>query len=439
MAKHTVDVSLTGQFTNQTVALILAGGRGSRLFGLTDHRAKPAVYFGGRFRIIDFALSNCINSGLNRIGVITQYKAHSLLRHIQRGWSFMNLERNQFIDMLPARQQLEEAHWYRGTADAVYQNLGLIRHHYSPKYIVILAGDHVYKMNYANMLLDHIESGGECTIGCIEVPRSMAHAFGVMEVDPNFKIIEFVEKPTQPPTLPDNINMSLASMGIYIFNADYLYKLLENDTTNPSYSFDFGNDLIPHMVNEGVVYAHPFSRSCMSKDTNNEDYWRDVGTIDSYWEANMDLVSEHPQLNIDDDTWPIRSCSEQLNPTRFIQDDSNGECVVKNSLIASGSMIKNALLVKSILFSKVAIESGTRIESSVILPEVTVGKGCRLKHCVVDRCCVIPDGMVIGEDVALDAQRFYCSPNGVILVTPPMLKALQKAVKNSLVAVAQTN
>lgn len=422
MTNTIIDSSLISQLPRHTVALVLAGGRGSRLHGLTDGRAKPAVHFGGRYRIIDFALSNCINSGINRIGVITQYKAHSLLRHIQRGWSFLNMERNEFIDMLPARQQLDEGYWYRGTADSVYQNMNVMRESYNPKYVLILAGDHIYKMNYLNMLIDHINYGGECTVACIEVEREEARAFGVMSVDNNFKITQFVEKPDNPNGMPGKPNTALVSMGIYIFNADYLYAMLERELQDPNSSYDFGKDMIPHAVKHGKAYAHTFNRSCVRKEAVGEAYWRDVGTIDSYWEANMDLVSQNPQLDLDDNFWPIHSCLEPLSPTKFIQNEGSIQNRLQNTQISGGCTIENAELVDSIIFHRVKIGSGSSIKSSVLLPEVTIGKNCRLDRCIIDRGCQIPDELVIGEDAIFDALHFYRSPNGIVLITPKMLE-----------------
>lgn len=417
-----IDSALISQLPRHTIALILAGGRGSRLHGLTDNRAKPAVPFGGRFRIIDFALSNCINSGINRIGVITQYKAHSLLRHIQRGWSFLNTERDEFIDMLPARQQLDEGHWYRGTADSVYQNMEVMRRHYHPKYVLILAGDHIYKMNYLNMLIDHINLGGECTVGCIEIKREEASAFGVMSVDNNFKIVEFAEKPDNPQGMPDNPNVALASMGIYIFNADYLYNILEKELENPNSSYDFGKDLIPYTVNQGKAYAHTFNRSCVRKDAKDEVYWRDVGTIDSYWEANMDLISKNPKLDLNDNFWPIHTYNKSYNPTHFIQTNGAAKNLLQNSLVSGGCRIEDSQITDSILFHNINVGSNCTIDSSILFPRVNIGSHCRLSRCIIDRECEIPDGMVIGEDPISDALHFYRSPNGIVLITPAMLE-----------------
>lgn len=427
MTQSVTDIALLSQLTQRTVALVLAGGRGTRLHGLTDGRSKPSVYFGSRFRIIDFALSNCLNSGLNRVGVITQYKAHSLLRHIQRGWSFLHHNRNEFIDMLPARQQLEEGYWYRGTADAVYQNISLMKQHYRPEYVVILAGDHIYKMNYAQMLLDHVKSGALCTVGCIEVPRDQASAFGVMAVNKQLKITRFEEKPKNPPAMPGNDKMSLASMGIYVFNADFLYQTLEAEQTRPDTTFDFGKDIIPAAAQAGVAYAHPFSRSCMSRTPSGEAYWRDVGTVDAYWEANIDLISARPQLNLFDDNWPIHSYTGQQAPARFNQSPNHISNHVDNSLIAGGCVIDSAQIVHSVLSANVRVAPDSRIEESVILPGVTIGQNCRLSRCIIDRGCIIPAGTVVGEDPYEDARRFHRSPQGVVLITQQDMEKLVKA------------
>lgn len=429
---HTrIDSSLISQLPRHTVALILAGGRGSRLHGLTDNRAKPAVYFGGRFRIIDFALSNCINSGINRIGVVTQYKPHSLLRHIQHSWSFLNPERNEFIDLLPASQQLNEDYWYRGTADAVYQNMGIMRDHYSCKYVLVLAGDHIYKMNYTNMLIDHINQGGQCTVACLEVDKEEARGFGVMHVNDKYQITNFIEKPDDPPTIPSKPDTSLASMGIYIFNADYLYKLLEQQLEIPGSSYDFGNDLIPYAVQQGTAYAHIFERSCVRKESQNGVYWRDVGTIDSYWEANMDLLSPTSHLDLSDAHWPIRSGFTTTQPTHFIQHPDAPKNQLQNSLIAGGCTIEDAKINDSILFHNVRIKPKSIVDSSIIFPQTTIGHRCRLRNCIIDKGCHIPDGMVIGENSALDAQYFYRSPKGIVLVTPDMLEKLQTTIQVS--------
>ncbi len=407
----------------RTIALVLAGGRGSRLKQLTDRRAKPAVYFGGKFRIVDFALSNCVNSGIRRIGVITQYKSHSLLRHLQRGWSFLRAELNEMVDLLPAQQRVDEEHWYRGTADAIYQNLDIIQSS-KPEYVVVLAGDHVYKMDYSLMLKDHVDSGAGCTVGCIEVPRAEASAFGVMAVDGTRKITEFVEKPADPPPMPGNDAVSLASMGIYIFDSKYLYDLLEDDIANPNSSHDFGKDVIPRVVREGRAIAHPFSMSCVSSTPDAVPYWRDVGTIDAFWEANLDLASVTPELDIYDTNWPIWTSQRQLPPAKFVQDADGKHGQAINTMVSGGCIVSGSIVSNSVLFSSVRVHSFCVIDQAVLLPEVTIGRGCRLSRVVVDRGCTVPEGLVIGEDPVADAARFERTENGVVLVTKDMLMKL---------------
>ncbi|MEQ1535159.1 MAG: glucose-1-phosphate adenylyltransferase [Burkholderiaceae bacterium] len=404
------------------VALVLAGGRGSRLMNLTDRRAKPAVYFGGKFRIIDFALSNCLNSGIRRIGVITQYKSHSLLRHLQRGWAFLKTEMNEFVDLLPAQQRNDDESWYRGTADAVYQNHDILES-YGAKYIVVLAGDHIYKMNYALMLADHVAKGRQCTVGCLAVPRAEATAFGVMAVDENSLITEFLEKPADPPLMPGSTDMSLASMGIYIFNAEYLYKELERDMADPDSDHDFGKDIIPRAVRNGDAAAHPFSISAVTSDENEEPYWRDVGTIDAYWDANIDLTATEPKLNLYDKKWPIWTYQAQLPPAKFVHNQPD-RCGMAIESVVSGGCIVSGKVFRTILFSSVRVHSYAEVNWSVLLPEVQIGRGARITRAVIDRGCHIPDGMVIGEDAALDEKRFHRSENGITLVTMEMLKKL---------------
>lgn len=408
----------------RTLALVLAGGRGSRLKDLTDRRAKPAVHFGGKFRIIDFALSNCLNSGIRRIGVITQYKSHSLLRHLQRGWSFLRNEMNEFVDLLPAQQRMDDEHWYRGTADAIYQNLDIIRNSTPPEYIVVLAGDHVYKMDYSIMLADHIASGKQLTVGCIEVSRQEATAFGVMAIDEQRSITSFVEKPADPPTMPGRADTSLASMGIYIFSADYLYRLLEEDAADPASSHDFGKDVVPRAVAEGQALAHPFSLSAISNPPYSKAYWRDVGTVDAYWAANLDLASTTPELNMYDRDWPIWTYQEQLAPAKFVHDDEGRRGMALNSLVSGGCIVSGSTVSNSVLFSNILVRSYSVIDQAVILPDVHVGRHCRLSKVVIDRRCRIPEGLVIGEDPELDAKRFFRSESGVVLVTRKMLAAL---------------
>ncbi len=418
--------ALSRRLPKKTIALVLAGGRGSRLQQLTDKRAKPAVYFGGKFRIIDFVLSNCLNSGIRRIGVVTQYKSHSLLRHLQRGWSFLRGEMNEFIDLLPAQQRVNEEHWYRGTADAVFQNIDILRS-YDPEYVLVLAGDHIYKMDYSLMLLDHAALGAGCTVGCIEVPREEASAFGVMAVDEARKVTAFVEKPADPPSIPGRPGVTLASMGIYAFNADYLYRLLEEDLADPNSSHDFGKDIIPRVVAEGRAVAHPFSMSAIPSANGSEGYWRDVGTVDAFWSANLDLASISPELNIYDRDWPIWTHQEQLPPAKFVFDSDGRHGMAVNVLVSGGCIVSGSHVAASVLFSNVRIHSFCHIDQAVILPYSEVGENCRLTKVVIDRGCKIPAGMVIGEDAELDAQRFFRSDTGVVLVTHDMLAALGAA------------
>jgi glucose-1-phosphate adenylyltransferase len=409
----------------RSLALVLAGGRGSRLRDLTNVRAKQAVHFGGKFRIIDFALSNCLNSGIRRIGVITQYKSHSLLRHLQRGWSFLRNEMNEFVDLLPAQQRIDEEHWYQGTADAVYQNLDIIRNNpRAPEYIVILAGDHVYKMDYLVMLADHVASGRGVTVGCIEVPCDEARAFGVMAVNDQRHITAFVEKPADPPAMPDNPAMALASMGIYVFTANYLYRLLEDDAANPASSHDFGKDLIPRAVAENQALAHPFTLSAIATPPFSGPYWRDVGTVDAYWAANLDLASTTPALNMYDKDWPIWTYQEQLAPAKFVHDldGRRGEAI--NSLVSAGCIVSGSVVRNSVLFSNILVRSFCEIDQAVVLPDVQINRHCRLSKVVIDRGCKLPAGLVVGENAELDAQRFHRTEGGVVLVTQQMLQAL---------------
>jgi glucose-1-phosphate adenylyltransferase len=411
------------RLTPRALALVLAGGRGSRLKQLTDRRAKPAVFFGGKFRIIDFAMSNCLNSGVRRIAVLTQYKAHSLLRHLQMGWSFLRPEMNEFLDLLPAQQRLDEATWYRGTADAVYQNFDIFRAA-GPEFFVILAGDHIYKMDYSNMLADHVEKGADCTVACVEVPLQQASDFGVMSVDPSMRIADFLEKPKNPPALPGKPDRVLASMGIYIFNAEFLYAELERDHRDPASSHDFGKDVIPNLVGRGLAVAHSFEDSCVKTTPEAETYWRDVGTIDAYWAANLDLVTPVPSLDIYDPNWPIWTYQQQLPPAKFVFDDPDRRGMAVDSMVSGGCIISGATVRRSLLFSQCRVNSHAETREAVLLPDVDVGRHTRLTKVVVDRGVRIPEGLVIGEDAALDARRFLCSEGGVTLVTAEMLAAL---------------
>lgn len=413
-------MNLTRELPKRTIALVLAGGRGSRLQDLTDRRAKPAVYFGGKFRIIDFTLSNCINSGIRRIGVLTQYKSHSLLRHLQRGWNFLRGEHNEFIDLLPAQQRVDEAFWYRGTADAISQNIDILRA-YGPEYILVLAGDHIYKQDYSLMLLDHVESGAKCTVGCIEVPRMEATALGVMHVDEDRRITAFLEKPKDPPAIPGKPDRALGSMGIYVFGAEYLYKLLEEDMADPASDHDFGKNVIPRVVSEGGAVAHPLNLSSIPSGARNRPYWRDVGTVDAFWAANLDLAADLPELNLYDRDWPVWTYQEQLPPAKFVPDESglNGE--TSNVLISGGCIVVGSNIRRAVLFSNVRVEACCTIHEAVVMPDTRIGRGCRLRKVVIDRGCSIPDGMVIGEDAEEDRKRFHRTDNGVVLITREML------------------
>ena len=417
-----IDVAQGLDLPRRAVALVLAGGRGSRLKNLTDSRAKPAVYFGGKFRIVDFALSNCMNSGIRRIGVITQYKSHSLLRHLQRGWAFLKSEMNEFVDLLPAQQRVDEESWYRGTADAVYQNQDILAA-YRADYVVILAGDHIYKQNYALMLADHVALGREVTVGCIEVDSDEAKAFGVMAIDADRRIVDFVEKPPEPPTIPGKPGRSLASMGIYIFNARYLYRELERDMADPTSSHDFGKDIIPRMVKAGVAVAHPFELSCVGGKPGLPPYWRDVGTIDAYWDANIDLTATDPQLNLYDTNWPIWTYQAQLPPAKFVHNEPDRRGMAVESLVSGGCIVSGSVF-RTVLFSQVRVHSHSTVNWSVLLPGVQVGRHARITRAVIDRDCVIPDRLVIGEDPVADAARFFRTESGITLVTRDMLRDL---------------
>jgi glucose-1-phosphate adenylyltransferase len=411
------------RLARRTIALVLAGGRGTRLKQLTDRRAKPAVFFGGKFRIIDFVLSNCINSNIRRIAVLTQYKAHSLIRHLQMGWSFLRPEMNEFLDLLPAQQRLEEATWYRGTADAVYQNFDILQAA-RPEFFVVLAGDHIYKMDYSNMLNDMRAKGADCVVGCAEVPIAEASDFGVMAVDASMRIVDFLEKPPAPPAMPGKPGVALASMGIYAFSANFLYAELQRDHDDPNSSHDFGKDVIPHLVGRGLAVAHHFEESCVTTTPQSEPYWRDVGTIDAYWAANLDLVRPTPQLDIYDRNWPVWTYQQQLPPAKFIFDDGDRRDVAVDSMVSGGCIVSGAHVARSLLFSSVRINSWARTCEAVILPEVEVGRHARLSKVVIDRGCRIPEGLVVGEDPELDARRFHRSEGGVVLISADMLDAL---------------
>lgn len=415
----------THRLARETMAFVLAGGRGSRLKELTDIRAKPAVYFGGKTRIIDFALSNAVNSGIRRIGVATQYKAHSLIRHLQRGWSFFRAERNESLDILPASQRVNERNWYLGTADAVTQNIDIIEG-YAPKYILILAGDHIYKQDYSLLLKQHVETGADVTVGCIEVPRSEASAFGVMAVDENDRILEFVEKPANPPAMPGDESQSLASMGIYVFNTEFLVELLREDAKSDTSEHDFGNDIIPALVAQGKAYAHPFSRSCVTSSLEQKAYWRDVGTIDAFWQANIDLTDFEPELDLYDQSWPIWTYSELTPPAKFVHDEADRRGMAVSSMIAGGCVISGAHLNQCLMHTNVRVKSYSELNGVVALPDVVIGRGARMKNAIIDRSVRIPEGLVVGEDPIHDADRFRRTENGICLITQAMIDKLEK-------------
>ena len=407
----------------QTMAFVLAGGRGSRLYELTDRRAKPAMYFGGKSRIIDFPLSNAVNSGIRRIGVATQYKAHSLIRHLQRGWSFFRAERNESLDILPASQQMNDENWYKGTADAVAQNKDIILG-YGPKYIVILAGDHIYKQDYSLMIKHHVESGADVTVGCIEVPRLEARAFGVMHVDTEDNILEFVEKPADPPAMPNDPDRALASMGIYVFETEYLFKVMEECAQNPDYNHDFGGDVIPAIVRDGKAVAHPFSRSCVRTEHEEGSYWRDVRTVDAFWQANIDLTDFDPDLDLYDTEWPIWTYSELTPPAKFIHNEEGRRGHAVSSMVSGGCIISGSQLDRCFLFTGVRTHSYSELKGVVAMPYVEINRNARLTNVVIDRGVTIPQGLVVGEDPELDAQRFRRTDNGICLITQPMIDKL---------------
>ena len=407
------------RLSSQAMAFVLAGGRGSRLKELTDRRAKPAVYFGGKTRIIDFALSNALNSGIRKMAIATQYKAHSLIRHIQRGWSFLDGRFDEFIQLLPAQQQIDENQWYQGTADAVFQNLHFLRH-YKPAHILVVAGDHIYKMDYGRMLAEHARQRADMTVACIDVPLAEAREFGVMGINEEGRVVEFVEKPQNPPPMPGNTGRALASMGIYIFNTTFLFEQLERDALTHGSSRDFGKDIIPYIVPRYRVFAHRFADSCVGSD-HHAPYWRDVGTIDAYWEANMEMTKVTPELNLYDRDWPIWTYQEQLPPAKFVFDDDGRRGTAIDSLVAGGCIISGATVKRSLLFSSVYVHSWATVEDSVILPGADIGRHAVLKRCVVDKQCRIPEGMQIGVDPRADRQRFHVSPKGITLVTAEML------------------
>ncbi len=418
--KHDAGGVPAGQLVRHTVAYVLAGGRGTRLGELTDWRSKPAVPFGGKFRIVDFTLSNCVNSGIRRVIIATQYKAQSLIRHIQRGWSFLDGRFNEFIELVPAQQRVT-ADWYKGTADAVFQNLDLLRNQ-QPEYVLILAGDHVYKMDYGKMLAEHVARKADMTVGCIEVPvAEAARQLGVMSVDENFRVNGFQEKPAEPRPIPGRSDTALGSMGIYVFNAGFLYEQLIRDADDRKSGHDFGHDLIPYLIDRGYrVYAHRLDDSCVQR-ADGKIYWRDVGTVDAYWEANLELTRVSPDLDLYDQNWPIWTHQEQLPPAKFIFDDDDRRGTAIDSMVSGGCIISGSTIRRTLLFSSVRVNSYCTIEDAVILPEVEVGRHAVLKRVVVDKNCKIPPGLKVGVDPIEDRKRFHVTEKGITLVTPEML------------------
>ncbi len=413
----------TQPLARDAMAYVLAGGRGSRLMELTDFRAKPAVYFGGKSRIIDFALSNALNSGIRRMGVATQYKAHSLIRHLQRGWNFLRTERNESFDILPASQRVSEDQWYAGTADAVFQNIDIIES-YGPEYIVILAGDHIYKMDYELMLRQHVDQNADVTIGCLEVPRMEAVGFGVMHVDEKDQIVAFVEKPKDPPAIPGQPDLALASMGIYVFRTKFLFEELKRDAADPNSARDFGKDIIPYIVEHGKAVAHRFAKSCIRSSFEREAYWRDVGTVDAYWEANIDLTDITPELDLYDKEWPIWTYAEIKPPAKFVHDEEGRRGSAISSLVSGDCIVSGAALRRSLLFTGVRANSFSSLDEAVVLPEVIISRNAQMKKVVIDRGVVIPEGLVVGEDPEEDARRFRRTEKGVCLITQSMIDRL---------------
>jgi glucose-1-phosphate adenylyltransferase len=410
------------RLSSQAMAFVLAGGRGSRLKELTDRRAKPAVYFGGKTRIIDFALSNAVNSGIRKMAIATQYKAHSLIRHCQRGWNFFRAERNEYLDILPASQRMDEVNWYRGTADAMAQNIDIIDS-YGIQYVIVLAGDHIYKMDYEVMLRQHVETGADVTIGCLTVPRLEARAFGVMHVDKTLRITDFLEKPKDPPSIPGDPDHALASMGIYVFDWKFLRDLLMRDMANDASTHDFGFDLIPAIVKGGKAVAHRFSDSCVTSGLETEPYWRDVGTIDAFWQANIDLTDFVPKLDLYDNAWPIWTYAEIVPPAKFIHDEDGRRGSAVSSLVSGDCIVSGSAVSNSLLFTGCRTHSFSTLEYVVALPQVVVNRKAELTRCVIDRGVVIPEGLVVGRDPEEDAKWFRRSEGGIVLITQDMLDA----------------
>jgi glucose-1-phosphate adenylyltransferase len=408
------------RLTSGTLAVIMAGGRGERLRGLTEHRCKPATPFGGKFRIIDFVLSNCVNSGIRQIAVLTQYKSQQLIQHIQRGWSYLRGEMGEFVELIPAQQQIG-SHWYRGTADSVYQNLDFIRSH-NPTHVLILAGDHIYKMDYGPMIAYHEQSAADITVGVVDVPIELGHEYGIMTTDDTNRVVKFAEKPRHPDPIPGYANLARASMGIYVIAMDRLEKLLGDDAANEATQHDFGKNIIPPAIDRLRVFAYPFH----DVETRAQNYWRDVGSVDAIYEANMELVALNPELNIYDHQWPIWTYQSQRPPAKFVLNDDGRRGMAVDSMVSAGCIVSGAYVNRSLLSSDVRIEEGSTVDSSVLLPNVTIGRHCKLRRCILDEHCTIPDDMTIGHNLAEDRARFDVTKGGVVLVTPDMLRALRK-------------
>ncbi len=411
---------VVSQLTRRTMAVIMAGGRGQRLMQMTDNRAKPATPFGGKYRIIDFSLSNCVNSGIRQILILTQYKAQSLIQHVRRGWGYLHGELGEFIDIVPAQQQHGER-WYVGTADAVYQNLSIIDQH-RPETILVLAGDHVYKMDYGPLIAFHKESGADITIGGVQVPLAQASQFGVMSVDASHRVVSFDEKPANPQPMPDREGVALASMGIYVVEVDFLRERLEADAADPNSDHDFGRNIIPQAIRDSRVFAYPFQ----DIETKAQAYWRDVGTVDAYYLANMELVYVSPELNLYDEAWPIWTYQEQVPCAKFVLDDTGRRGMAVNSMVAGGCIVSGAAVRESLLFFNVTIDECSQVYRSVVLPHVEIGRNCDISRAIIDEGCIVPHGTVIGKDLAADSRRYHVTENGVVLVTPDMLTAQRR-------------
>lgn len=409
------DLSI-GRILRNTLAIVLAGGRGTRLRELTDYRAKPAIPFAGKYRIIDFTLSNCINSGLRRICILTQYRSHSLLKQVERGWAMSRPEFDEFVEVLPVQERNADSSWYQGTADAVYQNLDIIRDH-EPRYVLVLAGDHIYKMDYGTMVATHLEHDADMTVGCVEMPLRDGPSFGITAVDGDGRVTGFQEKPRNPEPMPGSTTHALGSMGIYLFRAEFLYDVLDHDATLTGSGHDFGGDILPALYRNHRVF------SCRFHDlvTGGEAYWRDVGTIDAYWRTNLEIAGVNPPLDLYDEDWPIHTAARELPPAKFVFDDEGCRGIAIDSLVSAGCIVSGAQVRRSVLSDNVRVEKGTEIDDCVILPGVRIGAGCRIRHAVIDSGSVVPDGTVIGYEPASDRRRFGVSEEGVVLVCPHML------------------